>query len=129
LTILDFCSYCGGSLGLFLGFSVISAIEIVYYFTLRILYKRKLENRIENFNQNSKDKPNYLQEFAGLSSVHGFNQTAFKRRHASERYKIVNNFSNNNLTRAAFIISTLYEKPLYFQILHTKMAMEKIMAL
>ena len=36
MTLIDFISQIGGLLGLFLGFSLISAIEIVYWLTLRL---------------------------------------------------------------------------------------------
>lgn len=32
----DFLANCGGLLGLFLGFSIVSLIEIVYFITLRL---------------------------------------------------------------------------------------------
>lgn len=35
-TLPDFISSCGGLLGLFLGVSVLSLIELVYFFTLRL---------------------------------------------------------------------------------------------
>jgi hypothetical protein len=88
--MLDFVSYCGGSLGLFLGFSAISAVEIVYYFTLRLVCKRKQQKKVENFQDNSEQretqqKTNYLKEFADASSIHGFNQISFVKRHPIER--------------------------------------------
>jgi amiloride-sensitive sodium channel len=36
MTSIDFISQMGGLLGLFLGFSLISGIEIMYWFTLRL---------------------------------------------------------------------------------------------
>lgn len=35
-TLPDFISSCGGLLGLFMGVSVLSLIELVYFFTLRL---------------------------------------------------------------------------------------------
>ncbi|XP_031637927.1 pickpocket protein 28-like [Contarinia nasturtii] len=49
----DFLSYCGGLLGLFMGVSILSIFEIIYYFTLRlgcmlhILKSRKLNENDE----------------------------------------------------------------------------------
>lgn len=34
--LTDFMSNCGGLLGLFMGVSVLSIIEVIYYFTLRL---------------------------------------------------------------------------------------------
>ena len=39
MTSIDFISQIGGLLGLFLGFSLISGIEIVYWFTLRLCHR------------------------------------------------------------------------------------------
>lgn len=33
----DFLANCGGLLGLFLGFSILSIVEIIYFLTLRLL--------------------------------------------------------------------------------------------
>jgi hypothetical protein len=87
LTALDFISYCGGSLGLFLGFSVLSAVELVYFFTLRLIFKRVRSNKVEcSSNQIvPKTNKNYLWEFVSSSSVHGCNQILLKRRHFLER--------------------------------------------
>ncbi|XP_023715587.1 pickpocket protein 28 isoform X2 [Cryptotermes secundus] len=35
----DFLASCGGLLGLYLGFSILSLVEIVYFFTVRLCYK------------------------------------------------------------------------------------------
>lgn len=36
VTIVDFLAMCGGVLGLFIGFSALSSIELIYYPTLRL---------------------------------------------------------------------------------------------
>ena len=49
--LLDYISQIGGLLGLFIGFSVISAIEIVYWITFRFARNKlstKPTNKIEN---------------------------------------------------------------------------------
>jgi hypothetical protein len=86
LSTLDFIGYCGGSLGLFLGFSVISAVEIVYYFLLRFLIVR-IHNRVEpeRVNEDASQK-NYLVEAVDKSTIHGFNQIFVKNRNAFERF-------------------------------------------
>lgn len=38
LTFADFLAYCGGLLGVFLGVSLLSFIEIIYYMTLRLYW-------------------------------------------------------------------------------------------
>jgi amiloride-sensitive sodium channel len=40
--ITDLISNFGGLLGLFMGFSLISYVEIIYFLTLRIFYNEKL---------------------------------------------------------------------------------------
>lgn len=50
-TNTDFIALVGGLLGLFMGFSVLSVIEFVYYFTLRfywIIRRTKRENIVIN---------------------------------------------------------------------------------
>jgi hypothetical protein len=87
LTKLDFVSYCGGSLGLFLGFSAVSAIEIVYYFTLKIICVKKQERKtssVEHDNEPVKNR-NYLSNFLANSSVHGCNQVTMEKRYGIER--------------------------------------------
>lgn len=44
----DFLANCGGLLGLFMGFSLLSIVEVVYYCTLRLacnLYRRRKAKR------------------------------------------------------------------------------------
>lgn len=43
---VQFIANCGGLLGLFMGFSIVSIIEIVYYI---LLFKSKKEDKIVNF--------------------------------------------------------------------------------
>ena len=44
----DFLSDCGGILGLFMGVSFVSVIELIYYFTLRLACNRKTFNETIN---------------------------------------------------------------------------------
>lgn len=37
----DFVANCGGLLGLFMGVSILSIVEIVYFCTIRLLYRLK----------------------------------------------------------------------------------------
>lgn len=45
-TIADTIASCGGLLGLFMGVSVLSVIELLYYFTLRLCCKMRQHNAI-----------------------------------------------------------------------------------
>jgi hypothetical protein len=89
LTVIDFLSYCGGSLGLFLGFSLISAIEIVYYFTLRVLCVKSQRNRVEPEESDVSNRVNqrsYLSKMMESSTIHGLNQVAKENRSSFERH-------------------------------------------
>jgi hypothetical protein len=78
LTALDFVSYCGGSLGLFLGFSAVSVIELVFFFTIRLIFRMRTRNRVQSFTRTDKKeeddkKVNYFVEVMSSSSIHGCN--------------------------------------------------------
>ena len=49
MTLADYIAQLGGFLGLFLGFSFVSAIEILYWLTIRLV--RKLELPIAKINK------------------------------------------------------------------------------
>jgi hypothetical protein len=86
LTTLDFVSYCGGSLGLFLGFSTLSAIEIIYYFTLRLMCFKNSRKKVRCAESNDPPKQrNYMISFMESSSIHGLNQIVMKNRHITEK--------------------------------------------
>jgi Amiloride-sensitive sodium channel len=88
LTVLDFISYCGGALGLFLGFSAMSAVEMIYYFTVRIAFDRAQKNKVAILNSNDQDQQqndNYFLDIMNNSSIHGFNQVVIANRHSIER--------------------------------------------
>ncbi len=44
----DFVAACGGILGLFLGISLLSIVELVYYFSLRLFCSYRLKNAEKN---------------------------------------------------------------------------------
>ena len=48
MTVLDYAAQIGGLLGLFIGFSVISAIEIIYWLTLRLM-RNKCQSQDQEF--------------------------------------------------------------------------------
>jgi hypothetical protein len=86
LTTFDFVSYCGGSLGLFLGFSALSAIELVYYFTIRIVFRRIQRNKVASSSEEvAEPKKRFIVEYLGSSSIHGCNQIVAPKRSKLER--------------------------------------------
>ena len=44
----EFISNCGGLLGLFMGISVLSIVEMVYYFTFRLFFDLRRQERIQS---------------------------------------------------------------------------------
>jgi Amiloride-sensitive sodium channel len=84
-TELDFFSYTGGALGLFLGFSVLSFIEIIYYFTIRICFEKYRLRRVGVLGQSDISGSNLIKDYLSSSSIHGMNQIVLKRRHLIER--------------------------------------------
>lgn len=36
----DFLSQCGGLLGLFMGVSILSIVEVIYYFTIKLMHRK-----------------------------------------------------------------------------------------
>lgn len=96
-TMLDFVSYTGGALGLFLGFSVLSFIEIIYYFSLRLALDAKSRIRVAGLTQIAKGKRSfvsqYLHDFLEKSSIHGMNQIVMKNRYSIERFESTHNDS------------------------------------
>lgn len=88
LTTLDFVSYCGGYLGLFMGISLISIIEIIYFFIVKFLFTRSQsmiapQEEVEA----EKDKESYFSEVIRNLSIHGFNWTTIKNQHILERFE------------------------------------------
>lgn len=54
MDFIDFTAACGGILNLFMGISILSIIEIIYFATFRLacnLYKRKMRNKSMNVEQ------------------------------------------------------------------------------
>lgn len=73
---LDFLSFVGGILGLFAGFSALSFIELIYWFTFRIF----IENKSSRVNPNIKIQKNlakfeifceFFKSYFKTSSIHG----------------------------------------------------------
>ncbi|KAG5667493.1 hypothetical protein PVAND_015473 [Polypedilum vanderplanki] len=88
-TELDFISYIGGAFGLFLGFSILSFVEICYYFSLKVFcafIRIKRRNRkVSNFQNDEKSSENELKFYLENSTIHGMNQIGMKNRSKIER--------------------------------------------
>jgi hypothetical protein len=77
--ILNFISFVGGILGLFAGFSAISFIELIYWFTVRVVLlnfgRRNREIRPIDVNlhdhENGISLMKYFKNFFDESSIHG----------------------------------------------------------
>lgn len=94
----DFLAICGGLLGLFLGISLLSMIELIYIFTLRLFWiiqnARSVQPTVtedEHRVTNSIAIIYYrkllaiFKEFCYTSSIHGVQYFTKKRLHLSER--------------------------------------------
>lgn len=44
--ITDFVANCGGLLGLFMGVSLLSLVEIIYFCTIRLIYPQRSRNEV-----------------------------------------------------------------------------------
>ncbi|XP_031634318.1 pickpocket protein 28-like [Contarinia nasturtii] len=104
-TLVDFLSICGGLLGLYLGISLLSIIEIVYYPTLRLfwtIYRPRPQivkidvEEIEEIQSSKYWGINVLRrffrsfgifcmEYCDCSNIHGFRYFTLKKLHWSER--------------------------------------------
>lgn len=66
-TWTDTLSYIGGLCGLFMGASLLSIIELLYYLTLRIFFTFRKPQEINNPNRNEHVPPAALQNFKNHS--------------------------------------------------------------
>ncbi|KAJ6649409.1 Pickpocket protein 28 [Pseudolycoriella hygida] len=59
----DFVSACGGLLGLFMGVSILSIVEVIYYFSLRLFYSMRSNKVVDQRNRlpKLKARPNWEQ--------------------------------------------------------------------
>ena len=48
MTLVDYISQMGGLLGLFIGFSFISGIELIYWITFRLMKNFKVNQRLKS---------------------------------------------------------------------------------
>ncbi|KAG5667483.1 hypothetical protein PVAND_015463 [Polypedilum vanderplanki] len=70
---IDFFSFVGGLLGLFAGFSALSAVEIFYWFILKIFTKdcNRRSTVVYPFKEIEVRKSNIFEDFFSNSSIHG----------------------------------------------------------
>ena len=61
--LLDYISQIGGLLGLFIGFSVISAIEVVYWITFRFARNKLSTKPISKIDKNPTDTNKAIMAF------------------------------------------------------------------
>lgn len=67
-----------------------SAVEIIYYFSVRVAFDRTQKNKVSVLNlsdqeQKQQNNSNYFLDIMNNSSIHGFNQVVFAKRHLIER--------------------------------------------
>jgi ABC-type Fe3+-siderophore transport system permease subunit len=111
-TVLDFVSYIGGALGLFLGFSVLSFFEILYYFSIRIVLSfkqnQKVESEVRVIDHKSSIIYQFCFDFFENSSIHGMNQIIMRKRFPIERilwFVLV----GSSLIYCSFVTQNIYE--------------------
>ncbi|CAO1385947.1 unnamed protein product [Diamesa hyperborea] len=79
--VTEFLSTCGGLLGLFMGFSILSLIEFIYYMSIRwVLIKPELVD------QEIKDDLEQIQEIQPIPSIVRCNKNVFTIEHL-EKYR------------------------------------------
>ena len=87
-TMIDWFSFVGGILGLFFGFSILSAVEIIFHFWMMI-FGRKYEAEAESRNHMKLKKfQEYFKEFLRNSSIHSFQYLSKSDLRMSERYDV-----------------------------------------
>jgi hypothetical protein len=90
-TIIDFLSLSGGFLGLFAGFSVLSAAEIIYYFVIApiIECRARRSTRVHPFARGVRAREGiaaaYIRKMLQESSIHGFNHIGNDKKSFIER--------------------------------------------
>lgn len=96
-TIRDLCSYIGGLLGLFAGFSFLSGFEVIYYFLVGPMIdmisgnesRTNVETKIEQLPQKISKNSKFIEIVKKLfrnSSIHSFNHIGRERTSFFVRY-------------------------------------------
>ncbi|KAL7019577.1 hypothetical protein ACKWTF_011168 [Chironomus riparius] len=83
--VMDLLSHLGGFLGLIAGFSFLSFVELIYWFTFRAVVKNcHRSTRVYPFNEHSENQRNFIsfdqitKDFLKSSSIHGLRYIAEK---------------------------------------------------
>lgn len=97
-TVVDFLAICGSLLGLFLGISALSIVELIYYSTFRWFWYFRRSTPVNNDQTTNRSKwitfillkivepiRAYLTEICGKSSIHGVRYFTERSLHWSER--------------------------------------------
>ena len=87
-TIVDFLSFVGGLLGLFAGFSALSFVELIYWFTIRVFIEnyKKTDTRVHPMDEPEREDSKLakikasVQSYFSESSVHGMGHISEKSR-------------------------------------------------
>jgi Amiloride-sensitive sodium channel len=89
----DFLANCGGLMGLFLGVSVISLLEIVYFCSIRVCFNRRTdESRIDSEKNLQKTKgllqilKDLVADYSTKTTIQGINYIADTELSRTERY-------------------------------------------
>jgi hypothetical protein len=123
-TELDFLSYIGGTLGLFAGFSFLTILELLFYFTFRpAVRKVKCKSRVaplQAWTQEASPRNNkalklvrkstsYFYHYMEESSLHGLNHASFKNLRLVERIFWLVAFVTS-LILCGFLLNDLFVK-------------------
>ena len=90
-TEIDFIAYTGGAFGLFLGVSILSFVEIIYYSTIKMIFnwmrdrKKRMKIGFEDAIVTEETKKNYVMYYFSISTVHGMSQIVKNHRRLIER--------------------------------------------
>jgi len=118
-TSLDLLSYIGGSLGLLIGFSVLSLIEICYFFTIKIWFDKVQQRKVTPLNVQGESQKRFQKLFKvthefpipityfDKSSIHGLRFLSDDKRHICEKLFWIVSFA------AAMAMSFLSIQELY----------------
>ncbi|CRL07760.1 CLUMA_CG020714, isoform A [Clunio marinus] len=106
MSSIDIISYIGGYLGLFLGFSFLSLMEIIYYVFIKTTSDKSCRKSGKP-NGNEEDSSNLFSAFIKESSIHGLVYMNDRKLSFTERFIWIACFVIS-MTLCMFMISKLY---------------------